>query len=163
MKFNSPNQPSNELLSHQGRLLLRIGIGLLLYASFFGFAIPFMGSQRIGLSVHTLSSLQGVMVLALGLLWPKLKLGNATSRIAFWFLIYGTFAILAAYTIAAIWGVGIETIRLMGELPHGLYHGSAFQETFIKILSYSSGPPGIISFALVLWGLRGGDNKSKNT
>ena len=31
-------------------------------------------------------------------------------------------AILAAYTVAAFWGVGIETIRLIGELPHGLSH-----------------------------------------
>jgi hypothetical protein len=42
----------------------------------------------------------------------------------------------------------------MGELPLGLTHGSAFQETLIKVLAYSSAPTGITAFALVLWGLR---------
>jgi hydroxylaminobenzene mutase len=152
---------SNKLLSRQGLRLLQIGVALLLYSSFVGFAIPYFTSQRIGLSVHTLSALQGVMLLVLGLVWPRLKLGATASRVTFWFLVYGTVAILTAYTIAAIWGVGIETIRLMGELPHGLSHGSAFQETFIKVLSYSSGPPALISFALILWGLRVGGTQSK--
>ena len=76
------------------------------------------------------------------------------ARIAFWCSVYSALAILAAYTAAAMWGVGNETIKLMGELPHGLSHGTAFQETFIKILSYSSAPTGLIAFALILWGLR---------
>jgi hydroxylaminobenzene mutase len=68
--------------------------------------------------------------------------------------------ILAAYTVAAIWGVGSETIRLMGELPHGLAHGSVAQETFIKVLAYSSAPTGLIAFALMLWGLRIDDKRA---
>jgi hydroxylaminobenzene mutase len=140
--------------SYQGRRLLQIGILLLLYSSFEGFAIPYFASQRVGLSVHTLSALQSVLMLALGLLWPKLELGDAALRVAFWCLIYGTFAILAAYTISAVWGVGNGTLRLVGELPHGLSHGSPFQETFIAVLAYSSAPTGLASFALILWGLR---------
>ena len=141
-------------LTRQGQRLLQIGIVLLLFSSFEGFAIPYLGSQRIALSVHTLSALQAVLLLALGLLWPKLALGSTSSRVAFWFLLYGTLSILAAYSVAAAWGVGNETIRLMGELPHGLSHGSPSQELFIKILAYSSAPTGLIAFALILSGLR---------
>jgi len=148
---------SNILLSRQGQYLLQISIILIFYSSFDGFAIPFLKSPRIGLSVHTLSALQGVFLLAQGLLWPKLKLGVTASWVAFWCSLYGTFAILGAYTIAAVWGVGNETIVLMGELPHGLSHGNAFQETFIKVLAYSSAPTGLICFALILWGLRSVD------
>lgn len=145
---------SSSLLAPQGRRLLQIGIALLLYSSVDGFAIPLLGSQRIGLSVHTLSALQAVLLLALGLVWPHLALGGRTSRVSFWCLLYSTFSILAAYTIAAFWGVGIETIRLMGALPHGLTRGTPFQETLIKVLAYSSAPIGIASFVLTLWGLR---------
>jgi len=144
----------NSSLPHQGQRLLQTGIGFILYASFEGFAIPFVASPRVGLSAHTLGALEGVLLLALGLLWPKLSLRAIASRVAFWCLLYSAFAILGAYTIAAAWGVGNETIVLAGELPHGLHHGSAFQETLIKILSYSSAPTGIIAFALILWGLR---------
>jgi (hydroxyamino)benzene mutase len=113
------------LLSRQGQRLLQVGVALILYSSIEGFAIPHLGSPRIGLSVHTLSALQGVLLLGEGLLWSRLRLGSAASRIAFWCSLYGTFAILAAYTIAAVWGVGNETITLMGELPRGLSRGTA--------------------------------------
>jgi len=145
---------TSTLLQYQGQRLLQMGIVLFLYSSLDGFAIPFLASPRIGLSVHTLSGLQGVMLLAIGLLWSKLRLSPRVLKIAFWSLLYSTLAILAAYTIAAIWGVGNETITLMGELPHGLSHGTPFQETFIKVLAYSSAPTGLTAFVLILWGLR---------
>ena len=148
------------VLSRQGQRLLQIGVVLLIYSSIDGFVIPVLGSPRIGLSVHTLSALQAVLLLAQGLLWPKLKLGVVASWTAFWCSLHGTFAILAAYTVAAVWGVGNETIMLMGELPHGLSHGSPFQETFIKVLAYSSAPTGLTCFALILWGLRTGPTES---
>ncbi|HJZ73717.1 MAG TPA: hypothetical protein VKE51_18375 [Vicinamibacterales bacterium] len=142
------------LLARQGQRLLQLGIALILYSSLDGFVIPYLGSQRIGLSVHTLSAFQGVLLLALGLLWSRLRLTATVARVAFWCLVYSTLAILAAYTVAAIWGVGVDTIRLMGELPHGLSRGTAGQETFIAILAYSSAPTGLASFGLILWGLR---------
>jgi (hydroxyamino)benzene mutase len=149
-------------LARQSQRLLQIGIALILYSSLEGFAIPYLRSERIGLSVHTLSALQGVFLLAQGLLWPRLRLGATLARVAFWCSIYGTFSILAAYTIAAALGVGSETIRLMGELPHGLTRGTAVQETLIKVLAYSSAPTGLTSFALVFWGLRSGPETSAN-
>lgn len=142
------------ILVRQGHRLLQLGIVLILYSSLDGFVIPYLGSQRIGLSVHTLSAFQGVFLLALGLLWPRLKLAAASSRIAFWCLVYSTAAVLAAYTAAAAWGVGLDTIRLMGELPHGLVRGTPAQESVVAILAYSSAPTGLTSFGLVLWGLR---------
>ena len=145
---------TSTLLQHQGQRLLQLGMALFLYSSLDGFAIPLLASPRIGLSVHTLSALQAVMLLAIGLTWPKLRLSPRAAKVAFWCLIYSALAILAAYTVAAFWGVGIETISLMGELPHGLAQGSPFQETFIKVLAYSSAPTGLTAFVLILWGLR---------
>jgi len=141
------------ILSRQGHRLLQVGSALLLYSFFEGFAIPSLGSPRIGLSVHTVSALQSVLFLALGLVWPRLALAPASARLAFWLLIYSSVAILVAYTIAAVWGVGNETITLMGELPHGLVRGTPFQEGLIKVIAYSSGF-GLISFVLIFWGLR---------
>ena len=71
-----------------------------------------------------------------GLVWPRLNLGAATSRIAFWLLVYS--------------GAGNETMRLAAADAHG----SAFQKTAIRVVAYSSAPTGLISFALILWGLR---------
>src|SRR5438045_5307506 len=144
----------NSSLRQQGQRLLQMGIVFILYSSVEGFVIPYFGSPRVGLSAHTLGALQGVLLLALGLLWPKLSLRAIASRVAFWCLLYSALAVLGAYSIAAAWGVGNETIVLAGELPHGLHHGSAFQETLIRILSYSSAPTGLTAFLFVFWGLR---------
>jgi (hydroxyamino)benzene mutase len=150
---------TSTILSRQGQRLLQVGAALLLHSFLEGFAIPYLGSPRIGLSVHTLSALQSVLLLALGLVWPRLALRPTSARLAFWFLIYSAVAILAAYTVAAVWGVGNETITLMGELPHGLVRGTPFQEGFIRVIAYSSGS-GLISFVLILWGLRITDPRS---
>jgi hydroxylaminobenzene mutase len=143
------SKPST-LLPQQGHRLLQIGVVLFLFSSFEGFAIPYLAAPRLGLSVHTLSALQGVLLLALGLVWPRLNLGLFASRIAFWLLIYSDLAILAAYVMASAWGAGNETMPLAA----GAAHGSTFQEAVIKGVAYSSAPTGITSFALVLWGLR---------
>jgi hydroxylaminobenzene mutase len=149
MHINAP-----VLSARQGQRLLQLGLVLILYSSLDGFAIPYLGSQRIGLSVHTLSAYQAILLLALGLAWTRLRLTTTALRVAFWLLVYSTLAILAAYTVAAISGTGLDTIRLMGELPHGLTRGTAGQERLIAMLAYSSAPTGLVAFGIILWGLR---------
>jgi (hydroxyamino)benzene mutase len=140
---------SSSRLSRQGQRLLQVGVTLFLFSSFEGFAIPYLAAPRLGLSVHTLSAFEGVLLVALGLVWPRLSLGAIAGGMAFWLLLYSSVAILAAYTLAAVWGAGNETIPLAA----GAAHGTALQETVIKILAYASAP-GLISFAIILWGLR---------
>jgi hydroxylaminobenzene mutase len=141
--MNSPN-----LVSPHGHRLLQIGVATFLFTCFEGFAIPYFASPIVGRSVHTLSALVGLILLALGLVWPRLRLAAASSWIAFWFLVYSGFA-TAAFFLAAIWGAGRSTMPLSGAPL-----GSAAQEVVIMAVAYSSAPTGIISFALILWGLR---------
>jgi len=149
---------SSNISSRQGHRLLQIGVALILFLSLEGFVIPFFAAPRLGLSVHTLSALQSVLLLALGLVWPRLNLGATALRIAFWLLIYSTFAILAAYVMSAGWGAGNETMPLAA----GAAHGSPVQEAVIKSVAYSSAPTGLIAFAFILWGLRVANSRSRN-
>ncbi len=146
------------MLSRQGHRLLQIGVGLFLLTSFEGFGIPAFAAPRMGLSAHSLMALLGILLITMGLLWPKLSLGTTGSRLAFWLLIYSSFAIVAAYLLGAILGAGNSTMPLAA----GTAHGSAFQEAAIKIVAYSSAPTGIVSFALILWGLRIGNTQTRN-
>jgi hydroxylaminobenzene mutase len=146
------------MLSRQGHRLLQIGVTLFLLTSFEGFAIPGLAAPRLGLSAHSLMALLGILFIAMGLLWPKLSLGTAASRLAFWLFIYSGLAIVAAYLLGAIWAAGNSTMPLAA----GTSHGSDFQEAIIKIVAYSSAPTGILSFALILWGLRIDNTQSRN-
>jgi hydroxylaminobenzene mutase len=69
--------------------------------------------------VHTLSAFSGVLMLALGLVWPRLNLGATTSRIAFWFLMYSDFATVAGFLMAGVWGAGNSIIPLAAGAAHG--------------------------------------------
>src|SRR6266545_833002 len=140
---------SNSLLL-QGHRMLQIGIVLFVFTGLEGFVIPALPVPLLGRSVHTLSALQGVMILALGLLWPRLNLGATASRIAFWTYVYSSFATLIPFVMAAVWGAGNTTIPLAA----GAARGSALQEAIINIVLYSAAPPFFISMALILWGLR---------
>ena len=138
------------LLSRQGHHVLQLGVALLLFTAFQGFAIPYFAVPLLGLSVHRLSALEAVLLLPMGLLWSRLNLGPVGSRTAFWLLAYSALAIIAAYLMAAVWGAGDSVIRLAARTGHG----SAVQEAAITLVAYSSAPTGIIAFALILWGLR---------
>src|SRR5256885_13713273 len=141
----------SELLSRQGRCLLQLGIALFLFPSFEGFVIPALAVPHLGRSVHTLSGFTGVLFLAVGLMWPMLKLGTTAARIAFWFLVYSAFATIAGFVLAALWGAGGSIIPIAAQGARG----SDFQERVIQLVTYPAAPTGIIAFALMLWGLRG--------
>ncbi len=137
---------SSNSVERQGRRLVQLGVILLLFVSFEGFASPYLKSPMLGKSAHSLCSLLAVMFLAFGLLWPKLHLGPGALNLAYWLLIYSGLAIVAAYLLAGIWGAGNSTMPLAA----GPAHGSIFQETVIRWVAYSSAPTGIISFVLIL-------------
>src|SRR5437016_117336 len=135
------------MLIRQGQRLLQLGVALFLFTSFQGFVVPYFAVPNLGRSVHTLSAFSGVLLLALGLAWPRLNLGASASRVAFWFLVYSDFATIASFLLAAIWGAGNSIMPLAA----GAAHGTDFQEAAIRIVAYSAAPTGITSFALILW------------
>jgi (hydroxyamino)benzene mutase len=142
--MNSPE------LAAQGDRLLQVGVAMFLFTSFEGFAVPYFAVPNLGRSVHTLSALVGVLFVALGLMWPRLELGTAAARVALWLLIYSALATIAAFVIAGVWGAGSSIIPLAA----GGARGSDFQEAVIQLVMYPAAPTGIISFAVILWGLR---------
>jgi (hydroxyamino)benzene mutase len=138
------------LLSRQSQAMLAIGIGLWVFSGVEGFFVPFLASPPLGRSVHTLSALQGVMILALGLMWPRLDLTATAARTAFWTYVYSSFATLIPFILAAVWGAGNTVIPLAA----GGARGNDFQEAVINVVIYSAAPPFFVSMGLILWGLR---------
>jgi hypothetical protein len=141
---------TSNILSRQGHRMLQIGIALFVFSGLEGFVIHSLPAPSLGRSVHTLSALQGVITLVLGLLWPRLNLGATAARIAFWTFLYSSFATLVPFVMAALWGAGNSTIPLAA----GAAHGSTVQEIVIKTVLYSAALPFFVSMALILWGLR---------
>jgi hydroxylaminobenzene mutase len=123
---------------------------LFLFAAVVGLGVPHFAVPRLALSTHLLGISQGIFLVVIGLLWPKLSLGLTPSRFLFWLLIYGCVAALAANFLGAAWGAGNSILTLAA----GSAHGSELQEGVITILLRSAGTALIAALILILWGLR---------
>jgi hydroxylaminobenzene mutase len=138
-------------LELQGHRLIQLGALLFLLTCLEGLLIPYFPVPVLGRSVHTLAGLSGVVLIAFGLVWPRLRLSRAAAAAAFWTFLYSTFATIAVLVLAAIWRAGATVIPLAAQGARG----TNGQETFLTAIAYTAGATAIIAFSLILWGLRG--------
>jgi hydroxylaminobenzene mutase len=142
-----------------GHRLLQLGILLFFIGLLTGFAVPVFTNPRMGLSSHLEGVMNGIFLVLLGLVWPKLSLSRIALKIVFWLAIYGTFANWTATLLAAFWGAGASMpIAASG------YQGSPMQEAIIDFLLFSLSLAMVAVCILVLWGLRvGAQEKDQNS
>jgi hydroxylaminobenzene mutase len=129
--------------------LLQLGTLLFLLGLLVGFAIPALANPRMGLASHLEGVLNGLFLLVLGLVWPRLALGRRAASALFWLTLYGTFANWAATLVAAFWGAGARM-----PLAAGAHRGTAGQELAVDVLLFTLSVAIVAACALILWGLR---------
>jgi hydroxylaminobenzene mutase len=111
--------------------------------------MPLLENPRMGLASHLEGVLNGVFLLLLGVLWPRLRLSARQLASAFWLVIYASFANWSATLLAAIWGAGIAMpIAAAG------HQGLPWQEAVLNLLLFSLSFAMLTVCGLVLWGLR---------
>ena len=137
-------------LSRQGHRLLQLGMLLFLFALLIGLAVPRFAVPRLGLSAHLLGLMQGIFLMALGLVWPRLRFTRVVARFGFVLAVYGCVVAWIANLSAAILGVGSSILPIAA----GSAHGSPLQEKMITVALRSAGASLIGAALLVLWGLR---------
>lgn len=138
-------------LDIQGHRLIQLGALLFLLTCLEGFAIPYFRAPMVARSVHTLAGLSGVVLMALGLIWPRLRLNASHAAVAFWTLLYSTFATIGMFFLAALWRAGTTVIPIASQG----FLGSNAQETVLQAIAYTAGPTALVAFSLIVWGLRG--------
>jgi hydroxylaminobenzene mutase len=140
----------SESIQRQGHRLLQLGVLLFLAALLVGLGVPTFAVPRLALSVHLLGLLQGIFLMVLGTVWPRLLVTTAMARIGFFLLVYGCIAAWTANLLAAIWGAG----NAMLPIAAGAAHGTSIQEGVIAVALRSAAVSLIAAAVLVLWGLR---------
>jgi len=88
------------------RRLIRLGVTLILLGLITGLAVQELANPRMALASHVEGVLSGMLLVVMGLVWPRLNLDGAVMRAAFWFLAYGAFANWANPLLAALWAAG---------------------------------------------------------
>jgi hydroxylaminobenzene mutase len=141
---------SSESAQRQGHRLLQLGVLLFLAALLVGLVVPKFAVPRLGLSVHLLGLLQGIFLMVLGVVWPRLHVSPATGQAGVFLVVYGCFGAWTANLLAAIWGAG----NTMLPIAAGAAQGTSIQEGVISVALRSAAVSLIAAAALVLWGLR---------
>lgn len=137
---------SETIRSHR---LLQLGILLFLLGLLVGFVVPALANPRMGLASHLEGIMNGIFLVVLGLLWPRLHLSPNASTTLFWLALFGTFANWTATLLAAFWGAGASM-----PLAAAGHEGSAMQEGIIDVLLITLSLAMVGVCTLVLWGLR---------
>lgn len=140
-----------------GERLIQLGIVMFvlslligLAASRFAGGLSIFSLPRLALAAHVIGLMQGTFLVAIGSIWQRLRLSDATSRVALALLVYGFFAAWIANLLAGVWGAG------GGMLPNagGSAHGTAAQEILIAVGLRTGAISQIAALLLVLWGAR---------
>jgi hydroxylaminobenzene mutase len=133
-----------------GHRVLQLGVLLFLFALLVGLAVPSFTVPRLGLSTHLLGLMQGLFLMIIGVLLPRLQLTRRQARLAAVLAVYGCYAAWTANLSAAILGAG----NTMLPIAAGSAHGTALQEILIAMVLKSAAVALIPATMLILWGLR---------
>lgn len=134
------------------RRLLRSGVLLFLLGLLTGLVEAEFANVRMGLAAHLEGVMNGMLLLILGAVWQELRLGARAEVVAFWALLYGTFANWGFTTFSAMLGtVGLSPITAAGREA-----ATPWQEHLVLAGFISVGLAMLVAIGIVLWGLRGG-------
>lgn len=143
----------NEQKLVYGPRLVKYGILLLLLGLITGFLIPILQNPRMGLSSHLEGTLNGMLLILFGLIFPKLKLSGKFLKWIFILALFGTFTNWFTTLLAAFWGAGSEMMPIAGVGMTGLL----WQEIIIKFGLISLSLSMITVCLFLLWGIKSSD------
>ena len=103
------------------------GMVLVLAGLLMGAVVQSVANPRIGLSAHTGTLMNGILVIAMGAFWPRLALSRQQDTIAYWLVVDGSYVSCAALLLAGVFGTSRSTPL------HGAGHaGTAWQEALVE-------------------------------
>ncbi len=133
---------ANRRLMFHGMLLFILGL-------LTGFAEHSFANVRMGLAAHLEGLMNGTFLLALGAIWPHVRLSPRAAAIAFWTVLYGTYFNWLVTVLAAVFGTAaLSPITGVG------HTGLPWQESLVTAGFMSVGIVIVFASVLVLWGLR---------
>ena len=135
-------QGTNRRLMFHGMCLFMLGL-------LTGFAEQHFANVRMGLAAHLEGLMNGIFLIALGAIWPSVRLSTMTTAFAFWTVLYGTYVNWLITVLAAVFGTAA-----LSPITGAGHSGQPWQESLVLAGFMSVGITIVIASALVLWGLR---------
>jgi hydroxylaminobenzene mutase len=143
----------------RSRRLIWHGALLFLLGLVTGVLLQTFTNPRMGVSAHLEGVINGIFLVAMGLIWPRLNLSPARLTAVFRLVLYGSYVNWAATLLAAIMGT-----RSLAPIAAGGHVGAAWQEFLITAALVTIVLAMLIVALLVLVGLGGtgrGDSSAR--
>ncbi len=131
------------------RQLLWHGMFLFLLGLLTGFIEQKFSNPRMGLAAHLEGVMNGIFLVAMGAAWAEVRLSPRWKAVAYWGVLYGTYANWAFTTLAAIFGTAA-----LSPITGASHSGQPWQETIVTVGFMSVGVVIVAASILILWGLR---------
>jgi (hydroxyamino)benzene mutase len=131
------------------RRLIWHGMFLFLLGLLTGFVEQSFRNPRMGLGAHLEGVMNGTFLLAVGAIWPTVRLSPRLTRATFWSVLYGTYANWAVTLLAAIFGTAA-----MSPITAAGRNGQRWQEGLVTVGFMTVGIAIVAASILVLAGLR---------
>ena len=137
-------------MSDRGRRLMFLGMVLFLLGLVSGLAMPLFTNPRMGLSAHLEGVLNGLFLVAAGLVWPHVRLSDYRGGVAWRLALVGTYGNWAVTTLAAI--LGTKSLTPIASAGFG---AGRWQETLVTFGFATSGLAILTAALLLAIGLSG--------
>src|SRR5664280_2364918 len=136
-------------ITESQRSLLWHGMFLFLLGLVTGLVEQQFSNPRMGLAAHLEGVMNGIFLVALGAVWPEVRLFPRLKVAAYWCALCGAYGNWLVTTLAAIFGTAaLSPITAAG------FSAKPWQESFVTFGLMSVGLTIIGCSVLVLWGMR---------
>lgn len=132
------------------RSIIQHGFVLILLALLAGFAVPSMKVPRLGLSAHTIGLISGLLLIAVGVVWLRLRISDKFKKVLYWMWLVVAYGNWLGTLLAAISGGSqLMPIAANNAMPEPVF--DVLITAIIGIVSLLS----ISALVATIWGLRG--------
>jgi (hydroxyamino)benzene mutase len=129
-------------------VLIALGLALFFAGLISGLIIPKLAIPRLGVTSHLEGTSNGMFLILAGLIWERLELPEVWRQIAFWTLVYGTWANRGATLLAGVWGTGKIT-----PIASGGRTGNPAHESIVTTMLILVGVTDLVAVVIMFVGL----------
>jgi hydroxylaminobenzene mutase len=124
------------------------GTVLVLLSLLIGFAIPALANPRMGVAAHVAGLQSGMMLWALGLMWPRVALPAGAEWATQILAVLGLYAVFVSLGLAALWGTSRGT-----PIAGAGHRANPAREAMVWVVLAGGSLASLAAVILVLWGL----------
>jgi hydroxylaminobenzene mutase len=146
-----PDLPERGSTDESKRRLLWHGMFLFFLGLLTGLVEQQFKNVRMGLAAHLEGVMNGTFVIALAAAWAEIRLSTRWKSVAYWAVLYGTYANWGVTSLAAALGT-----KAMSPITGAGQSAPVWKEALVTCGFASVGVAILAASLLVLWGLRRG-------